>query len=86
VELGVTERYHTLTADVKVFAGSPIRLLTDNSVPIAICAFKEFMTKQNYSEAVFEAVQQANFSISEVLKLLLTPFGHSFQVGLARGR
>jgi len=39
-EVNINDMNSSYTADVRTFAGNPIRLFLDNLLPVAICSFK----------------------------------------------
>jgi adenosine deaminase len=85
IELGLSSRYQQQTSALQVFAGSPIRLLMDNGVPVVLCSFKDSLA-QGRNEMLHEVIKQARFSVSEMLRLVLNAFDHGFQTHPVRDK
>jgi len=77
IELSLTNQLKRSTQELERYI-NPIRLFIDNSVPVAICSFREKFHPKSRNEILEEIVKVCNLSASEIIKLLGNGYLYSF--------
>lgn len=68
--MNFSSKYKTISDEIASFAGSSIRLLLDQSVPLTLCSFAGSMRSKTRSQVLYEVANTCNLSISDLLTLL----------------